>query len=54
VDAYDLAARKFKGKSASELAWGTKLEYPGVMDLVTREMVQEKLLLWQSEYAATS
>ncbi len=54
VDAYDLAARKFKGKSASELAWGTKLEYPEVMDLVTREMVQEKLLLWQSEYAATS
>jgi len=23
------------GKSASELKWGTKIEYPGVMDLVT-------------------
>lgn len=47
VDAYDTAARRFTGKSASELPWGTKLEYPGVMDLVTREMVAEKLQQWQ-------
>lgn len=35
VNRYDDAARKFKGKSASELKWGAKIEYPGVMDLVT-------------------
>ena len=35
VNRYDDAARKFMGKSASELKWGTKIEYPGVMDLVT-------------------
>ncbi|GAB3382953.1 glycosyltransferase family 9 protein [Lysobacter fragariae] len=35
VDRYDDAARKFLGKPASELKWGTKIEYEGVMDLVT-------------------
>lgn len=35
VDRYDDAARKFLGKPASELAWGTKIEPDGVMDLVT-------------------
>jgi heptosyltransferase I len=35
VDRYDQAARKYLGKPASELKWGTKIEYPGVMDLVT-------------------
>ena len=35
VNRYDDAARKFLGKSASELKWGTKIEHAGVMDLVT-------------------
>ncbi|MEZ5485223.1 MAG: glycosyltransferase family 9 protein [Lysobacteraceae bacterium] len=35
VSRYDDAARKFKGKPASELKWGTKIEHPGVMDLIT-------------------
>ncbi len=35
VDRYDDAARKFRGKPASELRWGTKIEHDGVMDLVT-------------------
>ena len=35
VNRYDDAARKFMGKSASELKWGSKIEHPGVMDLVT-------------------
>jgi len=35
VDRYDDAARKFLGKPASELKWGTKIEFDGVMDLVT-------------------
>ena len=37
VDRYDDAARKFLGKPASELQWGTKIERDGVMDLVTVE-----------------
>lgn len=35
VNRYDDAARRFLGRSASELKWGTKIEHPGVMDLVT-------------------
>ena len=35
VDRYDDAARKFRGKPASELKWGSKIEHPGVMDLIT-------------------
>ena len=34
VDKYDAAARKFLDKPASELKWGTKIEFDGVMDLV--------------------
>ena len=35
MNRYDDAARVFMGKSASELKWGAKIEFPGVMDLVT-------------------
>lgn len=35
VDRYDDAARTFRGRPASELKWGTKIEAEGVMDLVT-------------------
>jgi heptosyltransferase I len=35
VDRYDDAARRYMGKPASELRWGTKIEREGVMDLVT-------------------
>jgi heptosyltransferase I len=35
VDRYDAAARKYLGKPASALPWGTKIEFDGVMDLVT-------------------
>jgi len=35
VDRYDDAARRFLGKPASALRWGTKVEVPGAMDLVT-------------------
>lgn len=34
VDKYDAAARKFLGKPASELGWGTKIEFDDVMALV--------------------
>ena len=35
VDRYDDAARRYLGKPAAELKWGTKIEADGVMDLVT-------------------
>ncbi len=35
VDRYDDAARKYLGKPATALKWGTKVEHEGVMDLVT-------------------
>ncbi len=35
VDRYDDAARKYLGKPASALKWGTKIERDGVMDLIT-------------------
>jgi heptosyltransferase I len=37
VDRYDDAARKFLGKPADELPWGTKIEREGAMDLITVE-----------------
>ena len=35
VNKYDEAARKYRDKPASELAWGTKIEHAGVMDLIS-------------------
>ena len=37
VDKYDAAAQKFLGKPASELKWGTKIEFDDVMQLITVE-----------------
>ncbi|GLQ48628.1 glycosyltransferase family 9 protein [Dyella flava] len=34
VDKYDAASRKYFGKPASEILWGSKIERPGVMDLI--------------------
>jgi len=42
VDKYDAAARKYLGKPAGELAWGTKIEKPGVMDLIGIDDVVER------------
>ncbi|MFL7868173.1 MAG: glycosyltransferase family 9 protein, partial [Anaerolineales bacterium] len=43
VDKYTEAARKFRHVEPSELRWGQRIEYPGVMDLVEVEDVVEKL-----------
>lgn len=43
VDRYDDAARQYLSKPADELKWGTKIEYPGVMRLITVEDVMRKL-----------
>lgn len=43
VNAYDLAAQKFLGRPASEIAWTTKIERPGVMELIEVAAVNAKL-----------
>jgi heptosyltransferase I len=43
VNAYDAAARRFLGKPASELPWTTKIERPGVMQLIEVPAVTAKL-----------
>lgn len=42
VDRYDAAARKFIGKAADSLAWGTKIERDGVMELIQTNDVIER------------
>ena len=43
VDKYDAASQAFRGKPENQLKWGTKLEYKGVMDLITVDDVTPKL-----------
>ena len=43
VDKYDAASRKFYGKPATEIPWTTKIEKPGVMDLIEVSEVTAKL-----------
>ncbi|WP_243039968.1 glycosyltransferase family 9 protein [Dyella sedimenti] len=42
VDKYDEASRKYLGKPASEIPWGSKIERPGVMDLIGVDEVIER------------
>ena len=42
VNKYDEAAHKYLGKPASELPWGSKIEKPGVMDLISVDDVVER------------
>ena len=42
VNKYDEAARKYLGKPASEIPWGSKIEQPGVMDLIGVDEVIER------------
>lgn len=43
VDKYAAASEKYLGKAATEIKWGTKIERPGVMELVTVADVKQKL-----------
>ena len=43
VNRYEEAAVRFLGKPASEIPWTTKIERPGVMDLVTVDDAAERL-----------
>ncbi len=42
VDKYDEAALKYLGKPASAIPWGSKIEKPGVMDLIGVDKVIER------------
>ena len=43
VDKYSDAAKQFLGKKPQDLRWGTRIEQPGVMDLIQVDEVIEKL-----------
>ena len=49
VNKYDEAARKYLGRPASEIAWTTKIEKPGVMDLIKPQDVMRKLDKFMSQ-----
>jgi heptosyltransferase I len=51
---YDDAARKFRGKSVDELPWGTKLEYPGVMELIAVDDVVERFEAFRTNQAGVA
>jgi len=53
VDRYDAAARKFRGKSAAELPWGTKIEHAGVMDLIEVDAAIERFDAFAAMRAAS-
>jgi len=42
VNKYDEASRKYLGRPASEIPWGSKIERPGVMDLIGVDEVIER------------
>ncbi|MDQ6647466.1 MAG: glycosyltransferase family 9 protein, partial [Pseudomonadota bacterium] len=42
VNKYDQAARQYLGKPASEIPWGSKIEKPGVMDLISIDDVIDR------------
>jgi heptosyltransferase I len=46
VDRFSQAARKFRGKEPEELRWGTRIEVPGVMDLIQPDDVIDHLQRW--------
>ena len=43
VDRYDAAARKYLNKAGPDVRWGKRIEFPGVMDLISAETVIERL-----------
>ena len=50
VDRYDDAARKYLGKPAAALRWGSKIEREGVMELVTVEDAVDAFERYRSDH----
>ena len=51
VDRYDAAARKYLGKPADALRWGTRIEREGAMELVTVDDAVEAFERYRSDHA---
>jgi len=47
VDRFEAAARKYRNCEAAELRWGTRIEEPGVMDLIRPEVVVTQMQTWK-------
>jgi heptosyltransferase I len=54
VDHFADAARRYRQREPEELRWGTRIEVPGVMDLVRPEEVIAVLQQWSANGAAAS
>jgi len=48
VDRFEEAALRFRKKPAEQLRWGTRIEEPGVMDLIRPEDVIERFEHWRA------
>ena len=46
VDQFAAAARKFRNSDPESLRWGSRIEVPGVMDLISVDDVLERLQYW--------
>lgn len=49
VDRFEQAARQFRKKEAAELRWGTRIEEPGVMDLIQPDDVIRQMQAWKEK-----
>jgi len=47
VDRFEAAAHKYRDCEAAELRWGTRIEEPGVMDLIHPENVITQMTTWK-------
>jgi heptosyltransferase I len=47
VDRFEEAARKFRKSEAGDLRWGTRIEQPGVMDLIRPADVIRQMQTWK-------
>ncbi len=47
VDRFREAARKYRNSEAEELRWGTRIEEPGVMDLIQPDDVIRQMRAWK-------
>lgn len=54
VDRYAQAAERFLGRPVQALAWGRKIEQPGVMDLIETDAVMERLDAWVVEHMSNT
>lgn len=46
IDRFEVAALKYRNKPPETLRWGTRIEVPGVMDLIQPEDVMQRLDEW--------